>query len=94
MSNTVRITVIKKTLNEDVFKYSTEAQNVKPCAWFEVGDTFICTTNELPNGFCAWAFGDIQKDFALIAYDATKEKKKVTCCTSALHNVYFQLESI
>lgn len=93
MSNTVKITVIKKTINSDLLKY-TNLSGIEECPHFKLGDSFTCTTNNLPEGFCAWAFGDIAKDFALVAYDSTKQAKKVTCCTSGMHNVYFLIESV
>lgn len=96
MSNQVKITVLKKTIQEDLFSYRQNPGDppVASCPHFEVGQSFVCTTNNLPVGFCAWAFGDIAKDFALVAYDSTKTAIKITCCTSGLHNVYFRIEAI
>lgn len=93
MSNKVKVTVLQKSLQTKLIEeYSTG--NVAPCSHFEIGDEFIATTNSLPGGVCAWAFGDIAKDFALVAYDTTCSMVKITCCTSAFHNVYFKLEAI
>ena len=93
MPNKCRITVLRKTLQKDlVEKYF--GHPVDYCQQFEVGQEFYATTTQLPQGFCAWAFDDIAKDLALVAYDPTGKTTKVTCCTSGLHNVYFYIEAV
>lgn len=91
MANRVKITVLKKTLQRDLIEKYAE-NPVEPCTEFEEGQTFCCTTTELPENFCAWAFGDISREVALVAYDLTRQTTKVTCCTSGFHNVYFYIE--
>ena len=94
MPNQCKITVIKKTLQNDLIeKYHSHAP-VGLCPCLEEGQEYYCTTNKLPEGFCAWAFGDISREIALVAYDETANTKKVTCCTSGYHNVYFYIEPV
>ncbi len=92
MANRVKITCIKKTLQEDLMA-TYNKPDVKYCDQFEIGDTFYCeNTNHLPANFCAWAFADLAREISLVAYDATRETTKVSCCTSGFHNVYFYIE--
>lgn len=94
MANRCKITVVKCSLQEDLIaKYHSESP-VPYCPQFKEGQEFYATTTQLPEGFCAWAFGDISRDLALVAYDLTKQTTKVVCCTSAFHNVYFYIEPV
>lgn len=93
MANRVKITVIKKTLQSELIEKFHHGGPINYCTQFEVGDEFYCTTTKLPENFCAWAFGDISREIALVAYDPAGKTNKVTCCTSGYHNVYFYIES-
>lgn len=93
MANTCKITVLKKSLQKDLIDQHS-GQPVDYCRQFEVGQEFYATTTQLPENFCAWAFDDIAKDLALVAYDPTGNTTKVTCCTSGFHNVYFYIEAV
>ncbi len=92
MANKCKITCIKKTLQTELIAQYHKGDPIVPCTQFEVGDVYYATTTELPDGFCAWAFGDISREIALVAYDETQKTSKVTCCTSGYHNVYFYIE--
>lgn len=92
MVNKCKITVLKKSLQMDLANQYF-GQPVDYCQQFDVGEEFYATTTQLPKKFCAWAFSDIAKDLALVAYDPTGKTTKVTCCTSGLHNVYFYIEA-
>lgn len=94
MPNRCKITVIKCSLQEDLIERFHGHVPVPFCPQFREGQEFYATTTQLPDDFCAWAFGDISRDLALVAYDCSGKTSKVTCCTSGFHNVYFYIEAI
>lgn len=94
MPNRCKITVIKCSLQSDLIEKFHNHAPVPLCPQFREGQEFYATTTQLPEGFCAWAFGDISRDLALVAYDRSGKTTKVTCCTSGFHNVYFYMEAI
>lgn len=94
MANRCRITVVKCSLQEDLISAFHSHAPIAHCPNFKVGQEFEATTTKLPTGFCAWAYADIARDLALVAYDPTMKTSKITCCTSGYHNVYFHIEAI
>ncbi|HBF37284.1 MAG TPA: hypothetical protein DDW50_08175 [Firmicutes bacterium] len=55
-----KITVIKKTFNQEIAKeYCCSAVSACPC--FEEGQQFLISGIEKPAGFCDWAWNDILK---------------------------------
>lgn len=94
MANRCKITVVKCSLQADLIERFHSHAPVPHCPQFKVGQEFYATTTQLPEGFCAWAYGDISRDLALVAYDSTAQTTKVTCCTSGFHNVYFFIEPV
>ncbi|MBN2547171.1 MAG: TIGR04076 family protein [Spirochaetes bacterium] len=97
-----RITVIKKIINKDLLKEygNQEYENLDECPYFRVGDQFIVEGhNKVPDGFCAWAWSDIQKDVTTILFNGTfpwtKEKGiGITCCTDGFMPVIFKVEKV
>jgi len=96
-----RITVVKKTLNKELlteFSSLKSADYYDGCPYFTVGDTYIVDGhNEVPQGFCAWAWSDIQKDVTTILFNGafpwTKKKGiGITCCTDGFMPVIFKVE--
>lgn len=94
MANLCKITVVKCSLQEDLISEFHAHTEIKHCPIFSRGQEFYGTTTQLPKGFCAWAYADIAKDLALVAYDESGQTTKITCCTSGFHNVYFKLEAV
>jgi uncharacterized repeat protein (TIGR04076 family) len=94
----VKITVVKKVKGEDLrLKYNIPGE--EECPKFGLGDEFISKGSEMPEGFCDWAWGDIRKDVAVLAYGGNfpwiKEKGlKFVCCGTGLHPVVFKLKRI
>jgi uncharacterized repeat protein (TIGR04076 family) len=99
----VKITVIKKMGLEEV--YGDALPNVSdtfqsPCTQpFKEGDVFISESGENPEGFCAWAFADLQRDIIHLRFGGDypwMAEKGVTyqCCTDGLRPVFFKLERI
>jgi uncharacterized repeat protein (TIGR04076 family) len=96
----VRITVLKVETNPDLIeKYSVFGKEPYKCNRFEEGQVFVTKSGRVPEGFCSWAWADIQRDVEILAfganYPSTKEKGTViVCCTDAYRPVTFKLERI
>jgi len=97
----VRITVVKKFDNKDLFEGTPplEFTGVGVCDRFEEGKVFISKEGGFPEGFCPWAFADIQRDLIHLRlggdYPWFKEKGSIlSCCTDGARPVIFKLERI
>ncbi len=92
----VKITVVKKIFNKElVQKYTYNPAEWHECTHFNVGDEFITSQDapwEMPEGFCGWAWADIQKLVYGIARDG--QNCFVTCCTDGYRPVFFLLEKL
>ena len=97
-----KITVIKKTLNEDLAKKYC-GKEVGPCERFEVGDEFVAGL-EKPEGFCDWAWNDILPcQLALLTGGSFSklfkgwmkdDRTMVACCTDGIRPVVFKIERV
>ena len=99
----VKITVIRMMGIEDVYgdKLPKVSESfISPCtSGFKEGDEFISEEGKIPEGFCCWAFADIQRDITHLrfggGYPWMKEKGvAISCCTDGLRPVIFKLERI
>lgn len=94
----VKITVVKKMTNKDLI--DRYGKDVKPqCELFNVGAEFIARDLGMPEGFCSWAWADIQRDVAVLAlggdFSWIKEKGiGITSCTDGLRPVIFKLQRV
>ena len=93
----VKITVLKKVDMGDIRK--NYGNNVSECEVFKEGDEFISEGMSMPQGFCAWAWADIQRDVVHLAlngnYPWIKAKgATISCCTDGLRPVVFKLERV
>jgi uncharacterized repeat protein (TIGR04076 family) len=92
----VRITVLKKYFHKGlVEEYAADPERWTECTHFELGQEFVTakeTPWEMPEGFCAWAWADIQK----LVYGMARGGQDVfvTCCTDGYRPVVFKLEKI
>jgi uncharacterized repeat protein (TIGR04076 family) len=99
-----RITVIKKVSLNDLYGATPPApvdeNRITPqCSRFEVGQEFVVDSHNCPEGFCNWAYADIQRDLAHILYGGyypwMKDKNiAIACCTDGLRPVIFKIERI
>jgi len=98
-----KITVLKKTFNKElVAEYSSLdlPERCLGCPHYTIGDEFLVENhNEVPDGFCSWAWSDIQKDVTTIMFDGSfpwmKEKGvSIACCTDGLMPVIFKIEKV
>jgi uncharacterized repeat protein (TIGR04076 family) len=71
-----------------------------PCPNYHEGQEFIVANDaKMPEGFCFWAWADIQRDVAAIMYGAdipwiSKKGTMINCCTDGLRPVIFKLERL
>lgn len=101
--STCKITVLKKIINKElVDEYCSLdlPDNCAGCPHFKIGDEYIVEYhNQVPLGFCAWAWADIQKDVLTIMFDGSfpwinKKGMTITCCTDGLMPVIFKVEKM
>ena len=97
----IKITVVKMLSNKDMFgdnpplTFTGDAE----CQRFEMGQEFISNEGGFPEGFCPWAFADIQRDLIHLRlggdYPWFKEKGTIlSSCTDGARPVIFKLERI
>jgi len=92
----VRITVLKKLFHREfIEKFSRNPELWTPCQHFKEGQEFVTsgeTPWEMPQGFCGWAWADVQK----LVYGMARGGLDVfvTCCTDGYRPVIFKLEKI
>jgi uncharacterized repeat protein (TIGR04076 family) len=94
----VRITVLKRTIFQDVVDEHAPWEMV-PCGLFQDGQEFIIDSDVTPpEGFCAWAYADIQKYIMLLRHDGNPglkhEGTAIACCTDGFRPVVFKLEKM
>jgi len=101
----MKITVVKGFTAEEVFDGEVPdhfPETFKsPCQTHPEGQEFVMENLNCPEGFCNWAYADIQKDIADLAldspyYDKWLKGKRVqyVSCTDGMRPVVFKLERI
>ena len=97
MDAAVKITVLRRTLTEGLVGPYTEAPWA-PCERLTDGQQFISKGANMPEGFCSWAWSDIQKYVLTLARGGNllgpRRGRFVTCCTDGFRPVIFGLERI
>jgi len=93
--NRVRITVLRKLFHKDLIERYTDSGRGAPCSHFDEGQEFVASADtpwDMPDGFCGWAWADIQK----IVWGMARGGPNVfvTCCTDGYRPVIFKLEKI
>lgn len=99
----VRITVLKKSLNEEFVKQYAAAE-IHACEAMQVGQQFI-TGFQKPDGFCDWAWNDISRPvMALLVGGSFREgpfkgwmkdeNTFISGCTDGLRPVSFLIERL
>jgi uncharacterized repeat protein (TIGR04076 family) len=89
-SSKCKITVLKRTLNDDWNK-EFRGGNVKICGKLQDNQEFTVESPwRKPDGFCDWAWGDIRSYIQLV--DAGKIDVSVNCCTDGFRPVFFKIE--
>lgn len=100
----VKVTVLRKLVLDDLtdeYHVGYPEGNDRKCNRFNEGDEFFFEYGA-PNpvetqGFCPWAFCDIQRDIEVMKSGGSQPWMKnkdvfITCCTDGLRPVVFKLE--
>jgi len=97
----VKITVLKRLNNKELFGSNQPLEFIAApqCDRLKKGQVFISEEGKFPDGFCAWAFADIQRDITTLRFGGSfpwiKEQGAVlSCCTDGARPVIFKLERI
>ena len=99
----VKITVVKTEYYPDLVKdVDTTAEGTfGPCPFFTVNQVFIVDNiDKIPEGFCSWAWADIERDVAMILFGATPQPvlknrhSMYSSCDEGLRPVVFKIERI
>jgi len=103
MVDRLKITVLKREVCPDLIRrYQAELDDERayaPCGRFHDGETFLVEPCEKPDGFCSWAWADIQRQAIWVALRGVQPGYKhpgtaVACCTDGLRPVFFRLELV
>jgi uncharacterized repeat protein (TIGR04076 family) len=98
MFSSIRITVEKRLSNESLIdKYGFEVEPL--CGAVQDDQEFIVENLQMPEGFCAWAWADIQRDVVTLALGGNfpwvkDEGVGISCCTDGFRPVIFRLERL
>ena len=97
MNAAVKITVLKRLLHEDLLKQYADFI-WEPCERLKEGQEFISHGINMPEGFCSWAWADIQKYVMTLArggnFRGVRPGMYITCCTDGSRPVVFKVERI
>ena len=98
-----KITVVKRLSCKELYGDNPPAEiesgMITPqCHALKDGQEFFFEF-DCPEGFCSWAFADIQRDIMAVTFGADypwiKEKNvAITCCTDGLRPVIFRVERV
>ena len=94
-----RITVMKRTLHEDLIRehFPESVERMTACPVFEDGQVFDIKGifPSKPEGFCDLAWADIQRNVAMACMGAKMPSGcAFTCCSDGLRPVTFRIEAI
>jgi uncharacterized repeat protein (TIGR04076 family) len=99
-----KITVLKRTVNEDLIEEYMEEkyQDRGPCEFFQEDQEFVIDPWVVPEEFCAccsWAWADIRHDILTVATGANMPGIKspgtlITGCRDWFRPVIFKVERI
>ena len=96
----IRITVVRRKLYSDlVDAYGSpdmRARGLPRCQIFEDGQVFeIEGVLVMPEGFCSWAWADLQRDFGMMLFGPPvfwETEPFFACCTDGFRPVVFKIE--
>ena len=100
MYRNVRITVLRKTLNEDFVEKHWKDNSIAICSEFEEGQQFLIEGwPAKPEGFCDWAWNDINRMVMIASFGgrmggSLPQDAWVASCTDGWRPVYFLIEPL
>ena len=97
----VKITVVKRLSNTELFGDNPPLTftGAALCDRLAEGQEFISENGQIPEGFCSWAFADIQRDITHLrlggSFPWIKEEGAIlSSCTDGARPVIFKLEAV
>ena len=100
----VKITVLKRVdpsviFDGDVPNMPGTDKKYTICTRFEDGQEFVSESGEQPDGFCSWAWADIQRDVTMMRLGGARDWLKqegtwLSSCTDGMKPVIFLLERL
>ncbi len=97
MNAEIEITVLKRLLFEDLVE-QYGAHPWEPCERLSEGQKFVSRGANMPDGFCSWAWTDIQKYVLTLARGGnmigSKPGMTVACCSDGYRPVVFLLRRV
>jgi uncharacterized repeat protein (TIGR04076 family) len=92
-----RITVLRRMVNDDLIDRYEVREDCRRCPKFEEGQEFVAEGSSQPEGFCGWAWADIQRHVHCIMSDGSpwwiREKGvHIASCSDGLRPVVFKIE--
>lgn len=97
---TFKITVLKTMSNQDLAAEYCEPGATLPCPRFAEGQEFVVEYGREPEGFCGWAWNDIQKACMVLRQGGSfggwsKDKDSIIrCCTDGIRPVVFEVKKV
>jgi len=100
-----RITVLRRPkadqgLIDEYLADSSKEKGFDACSVYKDGQEFVIEGfPHMPEGFCHWAWADIQRDVATVMFGGDFPWVKqpgtaITCCTDGFRPVVFKVERI
>ncbi len=93
----VRIIVLKRTLEQGALEQYAD-WTWPLCERFAEGQEFVSRGANAPEGFCSWAWADLQKYVLTLArggnFHGCPPGRAVACCTDGYRPVLFGLERV
>jgi uncharacterized repeat protein (TIGR04076 family) len=95
----VKITVLKKIDTGDVLRGYGASTVEAECPAVKAGVEYVSVKGKMPEGFCSWAWADIQRDVVHLSLGGDfpwirGKGVMVSCCTDGLRPVVFKLERL
>lgn len=93
----VKITILKNQETGNIFKQYAAEDGSPVCPLLKEGQVFISKGMAMPEGFCNWAWADIQRDIVHLSLGGDfpwikKKGTQISCCTDGLKPVIMKLE--
>ena len=93
----VKITVLRRSQNAEYLReYADDIW--EPCERLAEEQQFISSGANMPDGFCSWAWCDIQKYVLTLArggnFRGVRPGTYISCCTDGYRPVFFLIERI
>jgi len=97
-----KVTVVKRAVHQDLIDeyISDTREDFGRCPFFKDGQEFMIEGfPSKPEGFCDWAWADIQRDVVTVmfggGYPWVKQPgSAITCCTDGFRPVVFKVERL